>query len=99
MASAVPLAGTALAIFAFVYFLLDGPHLAHSVSGIIPRRSRPRVMTAAQSGWTAMVSYVRAAVTVAAQTYETMAVHPLCAAVMTRGRERRGMMPETECAR
>jgi len=60
------LAGTALAIFAFVYFLLDGPHLAHSVSGIIPRRSRPRVMTAAQSGWTAMVSYVRAAVTVAA---------------------------------
>ncbi len=60
------LAGTALAIFAFVYFMLDGPHLAQSVSGIIPRRSRPRIMTAAQSGWTAMVSYVRAAVTVAA---------------------------------
>ena len=60
------LAGTALAVFAFVYFLLDGPHLAHAVSGVIPRRSRARIMTAAQRGWTAMVSYVRAAVTVAA---------------------------------
>ena len=60
------LAGTALAIFAFVYFLLDGPHLAQAVSGVIPRRSRPRIMTAAHRGWTAMVSYVRAAVTVAA---------------------------------
>ena len=60
------LAGTALAIFAFVYFLLDGPHLARAVSGVIPQRSRPRIMAAAQSGWTAMVAYVRAAVTVAA---------------------------------
>ena len=60
------LAGTALAIFAFAYFLLDGPHLAHAVSGIIPERSRPRLMAAAENGWTAMVSYVRAAVTVAA---------------------------------
>lgn len=59
-------AGTALAIFALVYFLLEGPKVAGSVSVLIPRRSRPRIMNAALSGWTAMVAYVRAAVTVAA---------------------------------
>lgn len=59
-------AGTALATFALVYFLLEGPAVARSVSVLIPRRSRPRIMRAAQNGWVAMVAYVRAAVTVAA---------------------------------
>ena len=59
-------AGTALALFAMFYFLFEGQKLARASSIIIPRRSRHRIMDAAGHGWSALVSYVRAAVIVAA---------------------------------
>ena len=59
-------AGMALALFATFYFLYEGKDLARSASLILPRRSRGRIMDAAQRGWVALVSYVRAAIIVAA---------------------------------
>ena len=60
------LAGTVLALFGMFYFLYEGPRLAGALSILIPARSRRRITDAAGHGWVSLVSYVRAAVIVAA---------------------------------
>jgi len=58
--------GAILALFALFFFLKDGRRFARTVLGWIPSRVQRRVGGAAVNGWSSMVSYVRAAVAVAA---------------------------------
>ncbi|GAA1398818.1 AI-2E family transporter [Luteococcus peritonei] len=59
-------AGTALALFALFYFLFEGRSMARTGFQLVPRGQRARIEDACLRGWTALVSYVRAAVIVAA---------------------------------
>lgn len=60
------LAGTALALFALFYFLFEGRTMTRLGFQLVPRGSRARIEDACQRGWVALVSYVRAAIIVAA---------------------------------
>ena len=59
-------AGMALALFALFYFLFEGRSMSHTGFQLVPRGSRARIEDACLRGWTALVSYVRAAIIVAA---------------------------------
>lgn len=59
-------AGIALALFALFYFLFEGQSFARMGLGLVPRSSRARIADACQHGWVAIVSYVKAAIIVAA---------------------------------
>ncbi|AXE39430.1 AI-2E family transporter [Acidipropionibacterium virtanenii] len=59
------LAGLVMALFAMFFFIFQGSSISRSVSVLIPRGSRPRILEAATKGWVALVGYVRAAVVVA----------------------------------
>ncbi|MDN5563416.1 putative PurR-regulated permease PerM [Luteococcus japonicus] len=59
-------AGIALALFALFYFLYEGRTFARAGFSLVPKGSRSRIADACGKGWTSLVSYVRAAVIVAA---------------------------------
>lgn len=60
------LAGLVTCLFASFFFLKDGNRIAQAFNRIIPPSVRDRVEPSVWGGWTALASYVRAAVTVAA---------------------------------
>ena len=60
------LTGLLLCLFAVFFFLKDGARLAKTMHGMVPKAARPVFTPAASAGWQSMVSYVRAAVAVAA---------------------------------
>lgn len=57
--------GLVMALFAMFFFIYQGSSISSSISVLIPRAARPRIMDAARKGWVALVGYVRAAVIVA----------------------------------
>ena len=59
-------AGLVTCLFAAFFFLKDGNRIAKAFNGVIPANVRDRVTPSVWGGWTALASYVRAAVTVAA---------------------------------
>ncbi|MCL1840195.1 MAG: AI-2E family transporter [Propionibacteriaceae bacterium] len=60
------LTGLVMCLFALFFFLKDGRRFARTVIGWMPGSVRVRVAPAVRSGWLSMVSYVKAAVIVAA---------------------------------
>jgi len=60
------LAGLLMCLFAIFFFLKDGRRFTKALRRLLPPRIREVATPAASAGWTSMVSYVRAAVTVAA---------------------------------
>ncbi|WP_114558653.1 AI-2E family transporter [Desertihabitans aurantiacus] len=58
-------AGLAIALFALFFFLYDGPRIWNAVLRFVPRAARERVDVASRTGWTSLISYVRATVLVA----------------------------------
>lgn len=58
-------AGLAIALFSTFFFLLDGRKLWQALVSGFPWRGRARASYAAQRGWKALVSYVRATILVA----------------------------------
>jgi len=60
------LAGLIMCLFAIFFFLKDGQRFSKAMRGMLPASLGPVVTPAATAGWASMVSYVRAAVTVAA---------------------------------
>lgn len=60
------LAELLMCLFAIFFFLKDGPRFVKSLRGLLPRGMRQVVTPAASVGWSSMVNYVKAAVTVAA---------------------------------
>lgn len=60
------LAGLAMALFATFFFLKNGDRYAKSLIGALPRANRVAAEGPLKSGWHSLVSYVRAAVVVAA---------------------------------
>lgn len=59
-------AGLLLALFTLFFFLYEGDRMSRGLLAVVPRASRGRVRHASRQGWTALVSYVRAAIVVAA---------------------------------
>ncbi|MEW2353829.1 AI-2E family transporter [Spirillospora sp. NPDC029432] len=59
-------ASIVIALVLLFFVLKDGPGMWRWALGMIPRRSRERVDTAARAGWEALVSYIRGTVLVAA---------------------------------
>ena len=59
-------AGALLALFALIFFLLDGGRIWRFVVGLTPVRARAAVDGAGRRGWTSMASYVRVQMLVAA---------------------------------
>jgi predicted PurR-regulated permease PerM len=59
------LTGLFLVIFTTFFFLRDGRKIAQFLIGLLPRRTRYQVDSAAQASWGTLVSYVRATVLVA----------------------------------
>jgi len=60
------LAGLIMCLFAIFFFLKDGKRFSKSLRGMMPANLGLVITPAATAGWASMVSYVRAAVTVAA---------------------------------
>ena len=60
------LAGLAIAIFCWFFFLYDGERIWSWVSGLLPRQHRDAVDEAARHGWTTLVGFMRGLVIVAA---------------------------------
>jgi len=60
------LTGLIMCLFAIFFFLKDGDRFAQTLRRWVPAVMRPVAVPAASAGWTSMVAYVRAAVTVAA---------------------------------
>ena len=60
------LTGLIMCLFAIFFFLKDGQLFSRTLRRSLPTGMRQVVTAAASAGWTSMVSYVRAAVTVAA---------------------------------
>lgn len=58
-------AGMFLAIFATLFFLIDGAGIWRWIVSIFPRRARPAVDDAGRSGWTTLGSFVRVQILVA----------------------------------
>ncbi|MBT1002387.1 AI-2E family transporter [Paenarthrobacter sp. DKR-5] len=59
-------AGTLLALFSLIFFLLEGERIWAFLVRLMPRRARPAVDGAGRKGWASMVSYVRIQFLVAA---------------------------------
>ena len=60
------LAGLIMCLFAIFFFLKDGQRFSRSLRKMLPRSMRQVFGAAASEGWSSMVSYVRAAIAVAA---------------------------------
>lgn len=58
-------AGTVLAIFALIFFLLDGNRIWTFLLNFVPRRHRRAIDGAGRAGWTSLGSYVRVQIFVA----------------------------------
>ena len=58
-------AGILLALFALVFFLLDGRKIWRFTVGLMPRRARPAAFGAGIRGWESMTNYVRVQLVVA----------------------------------
>ncbi|AZZ39958.1 AI-2E family transporter [Acidipropionibacterium jensenii] len=58
-------AGLLIALFATFFFLYEGSYFGETLSHLVPRSGRSRILDAAKRGWVALVAYVRAAVIVA----------------------------------
>ena len=58
-------AGVALTLFALIYFLYDGRSIFAFLLNFFPRQARARVDQAANKGWRALSSYVRATILIA----------------------------------
>jgi putative heme transporter len=63
--AAVALAGTALTVFALLFFLLDGRRIWLFTSTVIPRVARGRVDEAASAGWQAVTNFTKVQILVA----------------------------------
>lgn len=59
------LAGALLALFALLFFLLDGRRIWLFVIGLLPRRSRPAVDGAASAGWRTVTEFAKVQIFVA----------------------------------
>ncbi|MFT8396616.1 AI-2E family transporter [Propionibacterium sp.] len=59
-------AGLAMTLFATFFFLKDGSRMSGAIRSTVPRVSRSTLMPGFEAGWQSLVSYVRAAVIVAA---------------------------------
>jgi predicted PurR-regulated permease PerM len=59
------LTGLFLVLFTTFFFLRDGRKITRFLSGLLPRRVRHSMLSAADASWTTLVSYVRATVLVA----------------------------------
>lgn len=59
-------AGTLLALFSLIFFLLEGERIWAFLVRLMPRPARPAVDGAGRKGWASMVSYVRIQFLVAA---------------------------------
>lgn len=57
--------GLLLAIFALIFFLLDGERIWMFVVGLLPRRARAASNGAGRKGWNSLVQYIRVQVFVA----------------------------------
>lgn len=58
-------AGTLLALFALIFFLLEGERIWRFAVGLFPRRARQAVDGSGRRGWQSLVSYVRVQLVVA----------------------------------
>ncbi|EMY32963.1 hypothetical protein D477_017444 [Arthrobacter crystallopoietes BAB-32] len=58
-------AGLLLAIFALIFFLLDGQRIWLFIVNLMPRRARSATNGAGRKGWTSLVQYIRVQVFVA----------------------------------
>ena len=58
-------AGVALTLFALIYFLYDGRSIFAFLLNFFPQQARARVDEAANKGWRALSSYVRATILIA----------------------------------
>ncbi len=59
------LTGVFLALFTTFFFLRDGRRISRFMIGLLPEAARERMISAADSSWSTLVSYVRATVLVA----------------------------------
>jgi putative heme transporter len=59
------LTGALIAIFALIFFLLDGRRIWRFVVGLMPRKARAATAGAGLQGWTSLVNYVRVQMLVA----------------------------------
>lgn len=59
-------AGLALALFSTFFFLKNGGHYAKSLTSALPHASRISIQSPLETGWRALISYVRASIVVAA---------------------------------
>ncbi len=59
------LAGTVIALFAVLFFLIDGPRIWRFVVGLFPQRARVPVNGAGTAGWLTLTNFVKAQIFVA----------------------------------
>lgn len=59
------LAGVLLALFATLFFLIDGRRIWHWIVGLFPRRARPAVSGSGEAGWITLTTFVKVQIFVA----------------------------------